>query len=136
MKNSPVLYGVIGLLLGISVTAFSASTAVNTNNTDMMRMMGMRDKTTPQELKQQAGMMGMDASMDDMMLSMMNKSSDEFDKAFLSAMITHHDGAIEMAKQAKINAKHQEIKAMAQDIIDTQTKEINQMKMWQTQWGY
>lgn len=136
MKNSPVLYGVIGLLLGVGVTAFSASTAVNTNNTDMMRMMGMRDKTTLQELKQQGGMMGMDASMDDMMLSMMNKSSDEFDKAFLSAMITHHDGAIEMAKQAKINAKHQEIKAMAQDIIDTQTKEINQMKMWQTQWGY
>ncbi|MCL4200250.1 DUF305 domain-containing protein [Patescibacteria group bacterium] len=136
MNNQPILYGVIGLLVGVGIATYTASTAVNTNNANMMRMMGMRGNTNPQELTQKDSMMGMDASMDDMMLSMMDKSSDEFDKAFLSAMIVHHDGAIEMAKQAKINAKHPEIKDMAQDIIDTQTKEINQMKMWQTQWGY
>lgn len=136
MDNKQILYGVIGLLLGVGLATYTASTAVNTNNTDMMRMMGMRDDANMMEQKQQDGMMGMSSSMDDMMDSMMDKSGDEFDQSFISAMTAHHDGAIEMAKQAQVNAKHSEIKTMAQEIIDAQTKEINQMKMWQSQWGY
>ena len=56
------------------------------------------------------------------------KSGDEFDKAFLSHMIMHHQGAIDMAMTAKANAKHDEIKKMAQDIIQAQTQEIEKMK--------
>lgn len=61
---------------------------------------------------------------------------DALDKAFLSAMIQHHHGAVEMATQARQNAKHSEIKAVAEDIISTQTREIAQMKSWQGQWNY
>ena len=71
-----------------------------------------------------------------MMESLRVKSGDEFDKAFLSQMIMHHQGALDMAKIAKENAKHQEIKTMADNIIKSQTAEIDQMKQWQQSWGH
>lgn len=61
---------------------------------------------------------------------------DAFDKKFLELMIVHHQGAIDMAKPAAINAQHQEVKDLAVTIIAAQTKEIEQMKQWQQQWGY
>lgn len=64
------------------------------------------------------------------------KTGDEFDKAFLSHMIMHHQGAIDMANMAKQNAKHEEIKKMADDIIQAQKQEIEKMKEWQKSWGY
>jgi len=51
-------------------------------------------------------------------------------------MIMHHQGAIEMANLAKQQAKHEEIKNMANDIISAQSKEIDMMQSWQTNWGY
>lgn len=61
---------------------------------------------------------------------------DKFDKAFLTEMISHHQGAIDMAKLIEANAKHDELKALGQDIISAQTKEIDMMRAWQSQWGY
>lgn len=61
---------------------------------------------------------------------------DAFDKKFLELMIVHHQGAIDMAKPAAANAQHQEVKDLAVAIIAAQTKEIEQMKQWQQQWGY
>lgn len=68
--------------------------------------------------------------------TLMMKSGDDFDKAFLSEMIAHHQGAIDMAKAAKTKAKHEEIKKMADDIINAQTREIETMKQWQKDWEY
>lgn len=78
--------------------------------------------------------MGMSGAMDDMMQGLSGKSGDDFDKAFLSEMIMHHEGAVAMAEAALKNAKHEEIKQMANAIISAQTTEIKQMKDWQTAW--
>lgn len=78
--------------------------------------------------------MGMNGAMDEMMQGLSGKTGDEFDKAFLSEMIMHHEGAVEMAEAALKNAKHQEIKDMANAIISAQTTEIQQMKDWQRSW--
>lgn len=59
-----------------------------------------------------------------------------YDKAFVSAMIEHHQGAIDMAELAATRARHQEVKDMATTIIATQGKEIAQLSAWQKQWGY
>ena len=67
-------------------------------------------------------------------ISLDSKSGDDFDKAFITQMIEHHQGAILMAGQAKQKAKHDEIKKMADDIIATQSTEINQMKGWYKNW--
>lgn len=78
--------------------------------------------------------MGMGGAMDDMMQGLAGKTGDAFDKAFLSEMIMHHEGAVEMAEAALKDAKHQEIKDMANAIISAQTTEIQQMKEWQKSW--
>jgi hypothetical protein len=78
------------------------------------------------------GMMG--GMMKGMMMGLDGKTGDAFDQAFLSEMIVHHQGAVEMAESALVNAKHQEIKDMAKAIIDAQNKEIAQMQGWEKAW--
>lgn len=68
--------------------------------------------------------------------SLDTQKGDAFDEAFIATMIEHHQGAVDMAKLAEKNAKHDEIKNLSKQIINTQQKEINQLKMWQQEWGY
>ncbi len=77
---------------------------------------------------------GMSGAMDGMMAGLEGKTGDAFDQAFLSGMIMHHQGAVQMAQAALQNAKHQEIKDMAKAIITAQTSEISQMQQWQKSW--
>ena len=52
----------------------------------------------------------------------------DFDKLWLESMISHHQGAIEMAKAEIANGKNIDAKGVAQTIVDTQQTEIGQMK--------
>jgi uncharacterized protein (DUF305 family) len=58
----------------------------------------------------------------------------QFDKRFIDAMIPHHEGALVMAKEALEKSKRPEIQKLAQDIVESQQKEIDQMKQWRKQW--
>jgi uncharacterized protein (DUF305 family) len=80
--------------------------------------------------------MNMSSDMSMMSSSLKGLKGDEFDKKFISEMITHHEGAVDMAELALTNAKHQEVKTMAQNIISAQTKEIDEMQTWQKNWHY
>ena len=104
----------------------------------MMQMMGMRQTNNMmrEEMGEITHRMGMESSMDDMVETLKGKTGDEFDEAFIAAMIPHHQGAIEMAKEAKSRGDHQEILDLADNIIQAQTKEINLMRGWQNAWGY
>lgn len=84
------------------------------------------------------GMMMHDSSMtmDDMVNMLKGKTGDAFDKAFLEGMIPHHQGAVDMANAVLRDAKHDELKQLARDIIASQQKEIDMMKQWQKDWGY
>ncbi len=62
-------------------------------------------------------------------------TGDAFDKAFLTAMIEHHQGALDMAGPGLTNAKHDEIKSLVSAILTTQTQEIKQMMEWQKDWA-
>ena len=76
----------------------------------------------------------MDIMMMDMTTQLRGKTDDEFDRAFITEMIPHHQGAVEMAQLVLTSTKRPELQQMAQEIIDAQTKEINMMKQWQTEW--
>ena len=80
--------------------------------------------------------MGMEDDNASMMKALEGKTGDDFDKAFVEQMIMHHTSAIDMSKPAAKNAKHDEVKTLAANIISAQTKEIAQMKQWQKDWGY
>ncbi|MEH2313482.1 MAG: DUF305 domain-containing protein [Nostoc sp.] len=57
-----------------------------------------------------------------------------FDLRFIDAMIPHHQGAVEMAKEAQQKSKRPEIKKLADNIIKSQDQEITQMKQWRQAW--
>jgi uncharacterized protein (DUF305 family) len=52
----------------------------------------------------------------------------EFDKLWLESMISHHQGAIEMAKAEIANGDNVDAKTLARNIVTTQEAEIGQMK--------
>ncbi|HTH52240.1 MAG TPA: DUF305 domain-containing protein [Pyrinomonadaceae bacterium] len=56
------------------------------------------------------------------------------DRHFLDMMSSHHEGAIDMAKQALTKAEHREIKDLANRIITAQSAEIKQMDTWAKAW--
>lgn len=124
MKKESTLYLVIGLLAGALLMGLTAVLAVNNDNHGMMNMMGMKSMHDEE--------MGMGEMSDELR----TKTGDSFDEAFLSMMIEHHEGAVDMAELALDNAKHEEIKRLANDIIAAQEGEINMMKAWQEDWGY
>ncbi len=76
----------------------------------------------------------MQHEMNGMVGNLQGKTGDEFEKTFLSDMIVHHQGAIDMAKLVLTNSKRPELLKLADDIIVAQTKEINMMKSWGSLW--
>jgi uncharacterized protein (DUF305 family) len=132
MKKENIMVGIIGLLIGVIITGFAAGQAVNNNNTGMMRMMGMDTDSQQQQTATSHDTM----SMADMTEQLKNKTGDDFDKAFVEMMISHHEGAVDMAELIPARAKHSEIKTLGEAIISAQTKEIAEMKQWQKDWGY
>lgn len=67
-------------------------------------------------------MMGMDGDIATL------KTAKPFDAAFLKLMIPHHEGALVMAKAELAKGKDGELRTLAQDIIEGQTREIAAMK--------
>jgi uncharacterized protein (DUF305 family) len=58
-----------------------------------------------------------------------------FDQAFIDAMVPHHQEAIEMAKAANSRGLSQpDLEKIANDIISSQQREIDQMLDWREQW--
>jgi uncharacterized protein (DUF305 family) len=72
------------------------------------------------------GQMGMGSK--DMAKQMVMESGQYSDKAFIDAMVPHHQGAIAMAKVALKNAEHQEIRELSHNIISSQQTEIEELK--------
>jgi uncharacterized protein (DUF305 family) len=80
-----------------------------------------------------SGMPGMHHAMPGMMSSgemtkMMAASGPAFDRLFLTMMIRHHQGAVQMAKTERLHGEYGPARAMAQSIIASQTAQIAQMK--------
>lgn len=114
METKPLLYGIIGFLLGGLVVSIAAS------QTDM-------------EAPHAAGS---DMTMTQMVEGLKDKRGDAYDQTFISGMIEHHRGAVEMAELSAERAKHPEIKQLSEAIISAQRTEIAQMQQWQADWGY
>jgi uncharacterized protein (DUF305 family) len=57
-----------------------------------------------------------------------------FDRAFIDAMIPHHESAIEMAGVALEESGDERIKEMARAIVEAQEGEIAQMRDWRQEW--
>jgi len=56
------------------------------------------------------------------------------DESFIEQMIPHHQEAVDTAKVILARSNNTELKAIAQDIVDSQTAEIEQMRTWYLDW--
>ena len=75
------------------------------------------------------GVDGMPGMMSDSDLDDLDRAGGRaFDRMFLTMMIAHHEGAIEMSETELAEGKDPEVKALAKDIAAAQTKEIAEMK--------
>jgi len=98
------------------------TTAAFAQDHDMNNMGGNKtaNKTMTEDQKLAKGGMKMDMM--------------QMDRHFIEKMIPHHQAAIDMGKLALKKTKRPEIKKLAQDIIATQTVEIETMKKWYKEW--
>jgi uncharacterized protein (DUF305 family) len=76
----------------------------------------------------------MDMSSNGMARQMVMENGKYSDKAFIDAMIPHHQSAIEMAEVAYEKSKNPRIKELAENIMSAQKREIEQMKQWRKDW--
>lgn len=75
------------------------------------------------------GMMGSGTTnMDDL------ETAEPFDKAFIEAMIPHHQLAIMMSQMAGGATGRSEMRELTSSIIEAQSKEIGQMRVWYEEW--
>lgn len=128
-KNSIVI-AVIALILG----AGGGYALASVQSSSMQDDVATPNHVMPDGSIMQGSMSGMQGEMDGMMQALDGKRGDEFDKAFVSEMIMHHQGAIQMAELALKNAKRPEIKQLSEEIIRAQNAEITQMLGWQQAW--
>lgn len=69
-----------------------------------------------------------------MMQGNLGTADDQFDLRLINAMIPHHQGAIDMARQVLEKSDRAEIKELAQNIVDSQQQEIDRMQQWRKDW--
>lgn len=71
---------------------------------------------------------------DPMTASLRSLKNEKFEMSFLSQMIQHHRGAIEMAKMVPSRTKRPELNQLAVSIIGAQEQEIGQLTQWHKEW--
>ena len=64
----------------------------------------------------------------------MEKLAEEFEIAFMEEMIKHHRGAIKEGEKCLDKAYHPELLNLCQNIIATQSQEIEMMQTWLCEW--
>jgi uncharacterized protein (DUF305 family) len=128
-QRNIIIGAVVGaLLVGTGIGAAAASIErpddTATQTTQLTRLSGGMNGGggTSGGMGSPAGMMGMS----DMAVT------DEF--GYLTMMIPHHEEAIDAAEVLKAGTDRPDMRDFAQSIIDTQTREVNQMRAWLTQW--
>lgn len=128
------------LIIGIAFAAlgFGLGYSIRTNQGPFMGRYAMNNSSMMgSHMMGNGGMMegsSMQGMMDYMMINLKGKTGDNFDRAFLSEMIVHHQGAVEMAQAALKNSNRPELIKLANDIMTAQRKEIQMMQEWQNTW--
>jgi uncharacterized protein (DUF305 family) len=64
----------------------------------------------------------------------LGKADKYIDQRYIDAMIAHHRGAILLAEQVKDKSQRKEIKDLAQEIITSEPKAIDELYTWKKDW--
>ncbi len=111
--SDKIIFGIGGIVIGLVLASVSGSSVFSRSDNGNNGMMGNKQNT---QINSNNQMMG------------------NIDKHFIEQMIPHHEGAVAMAKLALEKSKRPEIKTLATAIIESQTKEIEDMTGWYKNW--
>lgn len=113
------------LMTFITLSAIAISNYAQANEQPHQAHMNMPMSTG--SAMQQELMQGMDQMNQDMMAAAQYKDPDV---AFAAGMLPHHIGAVKMAEVELKYGKDPEMRKLAEDIINAQQAEIEQMQKW------
>ena len=113
------------LMTFITLSAVAVSNYAHANEQPHQAHMNMQMSTG--SAMQQELMQGMDQMNQDMMAAAQYKDPDV---AFAAGMLPHHIGAVKMAEVELKYGKDPEMRKLAEDIINAQQAEIEQMQKW------
>ena len=113
------------LMTFITLSAVAVSIYAQANEQPHQAHMNMPMSTD--SAMQQELMQGMDQMHQDMMAAAQYKDPDV---AFAAGMLPHHIGAVKMAEVELKYGKDPEMRKLAEDIINAQQAEIEQMQKW------
>jgi hypothetical protein len=113
------------LMTFITLSAVAISNYAQANEQPHQAHMNMSMSTD--SAMQQELMQGMNQMNQDMMAAAQYKDPDV---AFAAGMLPHHIGAVKMAEVELKYGKNPEMRKLAEDIINAQQAEIEQMQKW------
>ena len=113
------------LMTFITLSAIAISNYAQANEQPHQAHMNMSMSTD--SAMQQELMQGMNQMHQDMMAAAQYKDPDV---AFAAGMLPHHIGAVKMAEVELKYGKDPEMRKLAEDIINAQQAEIEQMQKW------
>ena len=113
------------LMTFITLSAIAISNYAQANEQPHQAHMNMQMSTG--SAMQQELMQGMNQMNQDMMAAAQYKDPDV---AFAAGMLPHHIGAVKMAEVELKYGKDPEMRKLAEDIINAQQAEIEQMQKW------
>lgn len=117
---------IIGVVVASGALGFGICSAINASADPVATPVAHNASATTQtEMKEQTEQLSSD--LDD-------KTANALDRAFVENMIVHHEGAIEMAQKVVDKTKRPEVKALAEEIITTQSTEVETMNGWLKKW--
>lgn len=99
-------------------------------NQGMMQGQGMHQGQRAQNMPKDPASRAYMQSMQKMNRDMRKPMAGDADQDFARMMATHHQGAIDMARVELQYGKDPDLKAMAQKMVDDQTKEVQQLQDW------
>ena len=91
-------------------------------------------KPIAQKLSKEFGeeQMEMDMMSDSEMADL--EKADPFDRAFIDMMVPHHESAVKMAEEQLAKGENATLRQIAEDIVSSQNREIDQMREWREMW--
>jgi len=137
-KNQAVIIGLLALIVGLLLGYFFGA-----NNMPHRGFFG--SESMSEEMEEHMGGYGYDEEilngdgelmhmMDEMMLIGRGKIGGAYEEAWLRGMIVHHIGAIRMSENLLEQTDRPELTQLANNIIESQSAEVDQMKSWLQTW--
>lgn len=134
-KNQTIIIGLLALIVGLVLGYFLGGNT-SMSDRDVLSNESMHEEMDEHmyedELIDEDG--AMMHAMDEMMLGFRGKTGEAYEEAFLRGMIVHHIGAISMAEELLEQTDRPELVKLANDIIDSQSNEVEQMRSWLGEW--